>query len=440
MLIDGARSKSPRRARAMDCGVNLVCADRVGESILPGLSVRENFFLNPLRRRPPARPNGSRPPPRCRASRALGETVGLRPERPQPRHRAAVGRQSAEGRGRPLAATCTRAIYVFEDPTAGVDVGAKAEIYRLFDVALREGAAIVIISTDFEEIAKVCHRALVFDRGRVVETLHGDDLSISNLLAAASASIERAGRRRGVRADAVDQIQRARADQAGTGGDDDGPGDPSPGAGLRPADPDAAVDRAVLDPAAGHVSDLAQPALDPRRQVDRRAAGAGGDAADDGRAHRPHRRLRHRHVAHSGDQPAGLVRRSLAAGDRDRPGVRRRRRPHQRLAGRSRAGRRLRRDAWHRHHPLRAGALAHRRHAGRRHDGARLSRHQLDHDPTSVRLAAGAVDSDSRLLRSGARGGAVGGHRAAADRPLHLRHRRQREGRRAERHSGARAT
>ena len=38
-------------------------------------------------------------------------------------------------------------IYVFEDPTAGVDVGAKAEIYRLIDVALQRGAAIFIVST-----------------------------------------------------------------------------------------------------------------------------------------------------------------------------------------------------------------------------------------------------------------------------------------------------
>lgn len=84
-------------------------------------------------------------------------------------------------------------IYVFEDPTAGVDVGSKAEIYKLFDVALKEGAAILIVSTDFEEVAKVCHRALVFNRGQVVRELHADDLSVSNLLAAASAGVARDG-------------------------------------------------------------------------------------------------------------------------------------------------------------------------------------------------------------------------------------------------------
>ena len=59
-----------RRARAMALGVNLVCADRVGESILPGLSVRENFFLNPLAAGPGADGRGSRPRARMRGARA----------------------------------------------------------------------------------------------------------------------------------------------------------------------------------------------------------------------------------------------------------------------------------------------------------------------------------------------------------------------------------
>ena len=80
-------------------------------------------------------------------------------------------------------------VYVFEDPTAGVDVGAKADIYRLFDVALQGGATILVVSTDFEEVAKVCHRALVFDRGRVVAECTGGALCVENLLAAASASL-----------------------------------------------------------------------------------------------------------------------------------------------------------------------------------------------------------------------------------------------------------
>ena len=78
-------------------------------------------------------------------------------------------------------------IYVFEDPTAGVDVGAKAEIYRLFDVVLSQGATILIISTDFEEVATVCHRALVFVRGAQTVELSGAALTVTELARAASA-------------------------------------------------------------------------------------------------------------------------------------------------------------------------------------------------------------------------------------------------------------
>jgi ribose transport system ATP-binding protein len=129
-----------------------------------------------------------RPGQEGRAARDLGQRIGLRPNDPAlPIEWLSGGNQQKVVVGRWL--HLKGRIYVFEDPTAGVDVGAKAEIYRLFDVALKAGATILIVSTDFEEVAKVCHRALVFDRGRVVAELAGDDLSAENLLAAASASV-----------------------------------------------------------------------------------------------------------------------------------------------------------------------------------------------------------------------------------------------------------
>jgi ribose transport system ATP-binding protein len=190
ILLDGQpiAAKSPRQA--MNHGVNLVCADRTGESIMPNLSVRENLFLNPVAA---GLSLFSMLGPRreSRAAQELGQQVGLRPNDPTLAIELLSGGNQQKvviGRWLHLAAK----VYVFEDPTAGVDVGAKAEIYRLFDVALQAGAAIVIVSTDFEEVAKVCHRALVFDRGRVVAELAASDLSVENLLAAASANIRQA--------------------------------------------------------------------------------------------------------------------------------------------------------------------------------------------------------------------------------------------------------
>ena len=68
----------------------------------------------------------------------------------------------------------------------GVDVGAKADIYRLLEGALDEGLAVVMVSTDFEEVASVAHRALVFVQGRMTEELAGDDLTVGKLTAASS--------------------------------------------------------------------------------------------------------------------------------------------------------------------------------------------------------------------------------------------------------------
>ena len=187
IVVDGRTiaPSSPRQAIAL--GVNLVCADRMAESVVPGLSVRENLFLNPVAAGH-SLTSYLDPPEETRAAFAAGERVGLKPNDPSmPIDWLSGGNQQKVVIGRWL--HLQGKIYVFEDPTAGVDVGAKAEIYRLFDVALERGATILIVSTDFEEVAKVCHRAMVFDRGRVVAEFTGDELCVENLLAAASASV-----------------------------------------------------------------------------------------------------------------------------------------------------------------------------------------------------------------------------------------------------------
>ena len=187
VLLDGETLTATSPREAMSRGVDLVCADRVGESIMPTLTVRENLLLNPVAAGlslfsvlAPGR--------ETRAALELGQRVGLRPNDPTlPIELLSGGNQQKVVIGRWL--NLAAKVYVFEDPTAGVDVGAKAEIYRLFDVALAAGAAILIVSNDFEEVAKVCHRAMVFSRGRVVAELVGANLSVENLLAEASANI-----------------------------------------------------------------------------------------------------------------------------------------------------------------------------------------------------------------------------------------------------------
>jgi ribose transport system ATP-binding protein len=185
-LLDGVPVAPGSPRAAMAAGIDLVWGDRSAGSIVPMLSVRENFFINPTAAGL-SHIAYIAPGPETRAATELGGRVGLRPNDPAMAVEAlSGGNQQKVVVGRWL--HLHGKVYIFEDPTAGVDVGAKAEIYRLFNVALQDGAAILIVSTDFEEVANVCHRALVFDRGRVVADLSHADLSVNSLLAAASAT------------------------------------------------------------------------------------------------------------------------------------------------------------------------------------------------------------------------------------------------------------
>ena len=187
ILLDGRPVAPASPRQAMRAGIDLVCADRMADSLATNLCVRENLFLN-------LRASGSRayslirPAREHEAASRVGQEIGLRPNDPAlPIEWLSGGNQQKVVLGRWL--HLQGKVYILEDPTAGVDVGAKGEIYRLLDVALKRGAAILLVSTDFEEVEKVCHRALVFDRGRVVAELGVGDMSAENLLAAASASL-----------------------------------------------------------------------------------------------------------------------------------------------------------------------------------------------------------------------------------------------------------
>ena len=174
---------SPRRAMAS--GVGFVARDRVVESVAPALTIRENSFLNPA-----ATGRGLlsflSPKAENAMARGLGARVGLSPNDPTLAIEAlSGGNQQKVVVGRWL--DTGRRLLIAEDPTAGVDVGAKAEIYHLLFQALASGMGVLIVSTDFEEVANICHRAIVFSRGQVVNELRGVALSTETLIQAASA-------------------------------------------------------------------------------------------------------------------------------------------------------------------------------------------------------------------------------------------------------------
>ncbi len=183
--LEGAELNVSSPSDAMSLGIGLVAGDRIVESVASTLTVCENIFLNPLvRSRRLLQLQSNRE--EHKAAHAIGEQIGLSPNDPNLAVEAlSGGNQQKVVVGRWI--DTQRKLLITEDPTAGVDVGAKAEIYQLLFEATASGMGVLVVSTDFEEVANVCHRAVVFSRGRCVATLEGVELSTENLIQKASA-------------------------------------------------------------------------------------------------------------------------------------------------------------------------------------------------------------------------------------------------------------
>ena len=193
--------------RALASGVGLVAKDRTEESVAMNLTIRENTFLNPggigrkiLDILSPSTEAGQ--------ASIIGAELGLSPNDPGLAIEArSGGNQQKVVIGRWLATN--RTLLICEDPTAGVDVGAKAEIYALLNRALAEGVGIIVVSTDFEEISTICHRAIVFSQGAIVDELSGTRLSTESLIQSASAGNIASQER----AHAIARVRRTRTNQ-----------------------------------------------------------------------------------------------------------------------------------------------------------------------------------------------------------------------------------
>ncbi len=186
VLLDGVTPNLENARAAMQSGIGFVARDRVVESIAPALSVRENAFINPAATKRGLFSLLGRRTEDAMAQE-LGARVGLSPNDPTLAIEAlSGGNQQKVVVGRWL--DTGRRFLIAEDPTAGVDVGAKAEIYHLLYEALASGMGVLVVSTDFEEVANICHRAIVFSRGRIVSELRDVSLSTQSLIQAASAS------------------------------------------------------------------------------------------------------------------------------------------------------------------------------------------------------------------------------------------------------------
>jgi ABC-type sugar transport system ATPase subunit len=76
-------------------------------------------------------------------------------------------------------------IIIFDEPTRGIDVGAKTEIYQLMEALLRQGIAIIMISSELPEILALSDRILVLSKGRITGSFTRQEADQEKIMAAA---------------------------------------------------------------------------------------------------------------------------------------------------------------------------------------------------------------------------------------------------------------
>lgn len=167
-------------AVAMRAGIGLVPADRGRQGIAPTLSLAENLTVTTLSRHFRRGVLSNRG--LLAETREAIREFGIRPDRPAAR----AGELSGGNQQRLLIAKWLRRrprLLLLHEPTQGIDVGARAEIWSFIRAVAAEGAAVLCATTDHEELTTLADRVAVFARGRLVRTLDGADVTEEKIAA-----------------------------------------------------------------------------------------------------------------------------------------------------------------------------------------------------------------------------------------------------------------
>ena len=161
-------------------GIALLSGDRLQESAIGGMTLRENLFPNVAK-------SAGGLFHLIQSDRETNRVMSVLDRLDvRPRNESALidwlsgGNQQKVFVGRWLE-THAR-LYIMEEPTAGIDIGAKGMIHGILRDIAAKGAAVLVVSSDFEEVASLCDRALVIVRGTITAELSGASLTLDGLI------------------------------------------------------------------------------------------------------------------------------------------------------------------------------------------------------------------------------------------------------------------
>ncbi|MFL5758669.1 MAG: sugar ABC transporter ATP-binding protein [Thermomicrobiales bacterium] len=182
VAFQGRPVKLTGPGRTMESGIALIPEDRKTQGLILPLSVRENVTLPTLGER--ARLGIINPVAERRATLTAVDQLSIRTSSSETPVRYLSGGNQQKVAISKWLLTDARAFLMY-DPTRGIDVGTKQEIYRLIRGLADQGHGILFFSTDLTEIVGLCDRALVMFEGAIVRELVGPELTEANLVSAA---------------------------------------------------------------------------------------------------------------------------------------------------------------------------------------------------------------------------------------------------------------
>jgi ribose transport system ATP-binding protein len=171
---------------ALRAGIMLLPGDRLGESMVPALGIRANATVNSLDR---FQRGGLLAPRRERdAVSSVAARLQVRtPSLDQPVRLLSGGNQQKVVLARPFLRDVR--ILLADEPTQGVDVNSRAQIYAALREKTEEGVAVLVKSSDPLELATLCDRVVVMSRGRIVRELVGEQISEHSIVGAFVGSV-----------------------------------------------------------------------------------------------------------------------------------------------------------------------------------------------------------------------------------------------------------
>ncbi len=188
----GQELPAPTPRAALAHGICYFPSDRVTEGLALSRPVRENAAMAALDCAEFARGQILRLRNERRLVQRIMDTLGLRPPNIE---RQVVNLSGGNRQKVVLARAMTRelGVFLFDEPTVGIDVGAKFEVYELIKNLAERGAAVVLVSSELPEVMNLSQRLYVMHRGRIVAELHGEAIEEQRVLGHFFAAAEHVG-------------------------------------------------------------------------------------------------------------------------------------------------------------------------------------------------------------------------------------------------------